>query len=96
MLGTLELVRTSDWATVAASLAIMSEVEQGRLIAEPIHGPELWVDYHLIRAKDALLSVACRDFLHRLTETVERLGEAHKPNPSWRRVNQHSRLLVRA
>lgn len=82
MLGALELVRTSDWATVAASLAVMGEVKKGRLIAEPIYGPELWLDYHLIRTKDALLSVASTDFLRRLRETLEWLGDAQNAHPA--------------
>jgi DNA-binding transcriptional LysR family regulator len=79
MLGTLELVRNSDWATVVASIAVMDEVKQGRLIAEPIYGPELWLDFYLIRTKDRLLSPACRDFLHWLKETLTRVAKAQGP-----------------
>jgi LysR family transcriptional regulator, nitrogen assimilation regulatory protein len=82
MLGTLELVRTSDWATVVAGLAVMDEVRQGRLTAEPIYGPELWIDFYLIRTKDALLSVACRDFLHRMKETLGWLGGVQNALPT--------------
>jgi DNA-binding transcriptional LysR family regulator len=78
MLGTLELVRTSDWATVVASIAVMDEVKQGRLVAEPIYGPELWLDFYLIRTKDMLLSVACREFLEWLKETLGRVAEVQK------------------
>jgi DNA-binding transcriptional LysR family regulator len=77
MLGTLELVRTSDWATVVANLAVMDEAKQGRLLVEPIHGPELWIDFYLIRTKDALLSVACRDFLNCMRQTLNGLENAH-------------------
>jgi LysR family nitrogen assimilation transcriptional regulator len=79
MLGTLELVRNSDWATVVASIAVMDEVKQGRLVAEPIYGPELWLDFYLIRTKDRLLSPACRDFLHWLKETLTRVAKAQGP-----------------
>jgi LysR family nitrogen assimilation transcriptional regulator len=79
MLGTLELVRNSDWATVVASIAVMDEVKQGRLIAEPIYGPELWLDFYLIRTKDLPLSRACRDFLHYLKETLARVVETRGP-----------------
>ncbi len=71
MLGTLELVRRSDWATVVASTAVMDEVKQGRLVAEQIYGPELWLDFYLIKNKNVVLSVACREFLHQLQETVK-------------------------
>ena len=79
MLGTLELVRNSDWATVVASIAVMDEVKQGRLVAEPIYGPELWLDFYLIRTKDRLPSPACRDFLHWLKETLTRVAKAQGP-----------------
>jgi hypothetical protein len=39
MLGTLELVRNFDWATVVASIAVTDEVKQGGLVDEPIYGP---------------------------------------------------------
>lgn len=79
MLGTLELVRNSDWATVVASIAVANEVKQGRLVAEPIYGPELWLDFYLIRTKDGLLSRACQDFLHCLRETLVRVAKANGP-----------------
>jgi LysR family nitrogen assimilation transcriptional regulator len=75
MLGTLELVRNSDWATVVASTAVRDEVKQGRLLAEPLQEPELWLDFYLVRTKDALLSVACREFLDRLMETLVRVAD---------------------
>jgi DNA-binding transcriptional LysR family regulator len=79
MLGTLELVRNSDWATVVASIAVADEVKQGRLVAEPIYGPELWLDFYLIHTKDVLLSSACRDFLHCLRETLVRVAKTQGP-----------------
>lgn len=79
MLGTLELVRNSDWATVVASIAVADEVKQGRLVAEPIYGPELWLDFYLIRTKDELLSGACQDFLHWLRETLVRVAKTNGP-----------------
>ena len=80
MLGTLELVRNSDWATVVASIAVADEVKQGRLVAEPIYGPELWLDFYLIRTKDELLSSTCQDFLHWLRETLVRVAKTNGPN----------------
>ncbi len=74
MLGTLELVRTSDWATVVGSLAVMGEVKQRRLVAEPLYGPELWLDFYLIHTKGVPLSTACWDFLNRLKEAIGFVG----------------------
>ena len=75
MLGTLELVRNSDWATVVANIAVMDDVRQGRLVAEPIYEPELWLDFYLIHTKDALLSSVCQDFLGWLKATLARVGK---------------------
>jgi DNA-binding transcriptional LysR family regulator len=75
MLGTIELVRNSDWATVVASIAVMDEVKQGRLVAEPIYDPELWLDFYLIRTKDLLLSRACQDFFIWLKKTLARVAK---------------------
>jgi DNA-binding transcriptional LysR family regulator len=75
MLGTLELVRNSDWATVVANIAVVDEVRQGRLVAEPIYEPELWLDFYLIHTKDALLSSVCQDFLGWLKATLARVGK---------------------
>ncbi len=75
MLGTLELVRNSDWATVVASIAVMHEAKQGTLAAEPIYGPELWLDFYLIHTKDVLLSKACREFLKWLTGALGQVAE---------------------
>jgi len=47
MLGTLELVCNSDWATIVASIGVMAEVNKGKLVAQPIYGPELWLDFFL-------------------------------------------------
>jgi DNA-binding transcriptional LysR family regulator len=65
---------------VVASIAVMDEVKQGRLVAEPIYGPELWLDFYLIRTKDRLLSPACGDFLYWLKETLTRVAKAQGPS----------------
>lgn len=82
MLGTLELVRTSDWATVVANLAVMDEAKQGQLLVEPIAEPALWIDFYLVRTKDALLSVACRDFLSCLRQTLSSLDNTPSAVPA--------------
>jgi len=72
------MVRNSDWSTVVGSTAVMQDVKQGRLVAEPIYGPELWLDFYLIRTKDALPSVACQDFLDRLKATLDQVVQTHR------------------
>jgi LysR family nitrogen assimilation transcriptional regulator len=80
MLGTLELVQKSDWATIVSRTAVIDAVKQGRLIAEEIYGPELWLDFYLIRNRNTVFSVACLEFLHRLQEMVRSVVEVQKPS----------------
>ena len=39
MLGTLEMVRNSDWATIVPSIAVANEVKRGKLVAETNYRP---------------------------------------------------------
>ncbi len=73
MLGTLELVRNSSWATIAAKIVVVDEVREGRLDARPIAHPELWLDLFLVQTKGSSLPAPTRDFLARLKETLEGL-----------------------
>jgi LysR family nitrogen assimilation transcriptional regulator len=70
MLGTLDLVRNSNWSTVLLNVAVRDEVERGTLTAEPITDPELWLDFYIIKRKATLLSAACTEFLSRLKATL--------------------------
>ena len=79
MLGTFELVRNSDWATVVAGVAVLDEVKQGRLVAEALCEPELWLDFYLVRTKDMVLSVACQEFLDLLKQKLEQLASSWNP-----------------
>lgn len=78
LVGTLELVRKSDWSTIVARTAVIDEVKQGRLVAEQIYGPELWLDFYLIKNRNTVLSVAYREFLHELKNTVKDLAGIQK------------------
>jgi DNA-binding transcriptional LysR family regulator len=80
MLGTFEVVRNSDWATVVAGVAVMDEVKQGRLVAEALDEPELWLDFYLVRTKDMVLSVACQEFLDLLKQQLGELARGWDPN----------------
>jgi DNA-binding transcriptional LysR family regulator len=73
MLGTLELVRNTDWATIAAKIVVDEEVREGKLDAQPIANPELWLELFLVQVKSVCLPAACRDFLDRLKKTQERI-----------------------
>lgn len=73
MLGTLELVRNTDWATIAAKIVVDEEVREGKLEAQPIGNPELWLELFLVQVKSVCLPAACRDFLDRLKKTLEQI-----------------------
>ena len=79
MLSTFEMIRTSDWGTVVASVAVMDEVKQGGLVAEVLCDPELWLDFYLVQTKDMVLSVACQDFLHVLKDKLQHLAGSWGP-----------------
>jgi LysR family nitrogen assimilation transcriptional regulator len=92
MMSTFDLVRNSDWSTVVAGVAVMEEVRQGRLVADPLCDPELWIDFYLVRTKDMVLSVACQEFLDLLKQKLKQISgggvlvaqkaESHLPSRS--------------
>jgi DNA-binding transcriptional LysR family regulator len=73
MLGTLEMIRKSDWTTIAANIVVIEDVMEGRLEAYPITQPELWLDLFVVQTKNTLLSSVCREFLNILRNTLSRL-----------------------
>ncbi|HVB98328.1 MAG TPA: LysR family transcriptional regulator [Candidatus Dormibacteraeota bacterium] len=74
LLATFEVVQNSDWATVVPKMAVMDEVRKGKLVAEPITEPQLWLDYNVVRTKDTILPTACRQFLDLLRGKLEQLS----------------------
>jgi LysR family nitrogen assimilation transcriptional regulator len=78
MLGTLELVRNSDWATIVPRVAVINEVRQGKLAAQPIANPELWIDFFLVQTNNSLLSLPCRDFLSKVRQTLEQVANTNQ------------------
>lgn len=79
VLGKLDLVRHTDWATILPSIAVADEAKQQTLYADPICEPDLWLEYFLIYPTHAVLSTACRDFLRQLKETLEHNRPAPAP-----------------
>lgn len=73
--ATLELVRSSDWATVLPTVAVADDVHHGRLAAEPIAAPELWLDYFLVQTKELPLSVASRRFLDLMAKELRVIAD---------------------
>ena len=75
MLGTLEMVRNSEWATIVPSIAVANEVKRGKLVAERIADPILWIDFFQVRTRNSLVSLACQDFLSRLREALKQVSQ---------------------
>lgn len=75
MLGTLEMVRNSDWATIVPRIAVANEVKRGKLVAERIADPVLWIDFFQVHTRNSLVSLACQDFLSRLRETLKQVSQ---------------------
>ncbi len=74
LLATFEVVQNSDWTAVVPKIAVMDEIRKGRLVAEALTEPQLWLDYSLVRTKDTILPTACRQFLDLLKGKLEQLS----------------------
>jgi LysR family transcriptional regulator, nitrogen assimilation regulatory protein len=74
LIGTLDLVRNSDWAAILPVVAVIDEVREGRLSAAPISDPDLRLDFLLVQTKDQPLSVASRHFLQLLKKALTQIS----------------------
>jgi LysR family transcriptional regulator, nitrogen assimilation regulatory protein len=74
LIGTLDLVRNSDWTAILPVVAVIDEVREGRLSAAPISDPELRLDFLLVQTKDQPLSVASRHFLQSLKKALSEIS----------------------
>jgi LysR family transcriptional regulator, nitrogen assimilation regulatory protein len=74
--ATLELVHASDWATVLPMVAVAGDIREGRLRAEAVGAPELWLEYFLVQTKDVPISVASRRFLDLLDAELRTVAGA--------------------
>jgi DNA-binding transcriptional LysR family regulator len=70
----LELVRTSNWATIVPAFAVANDVKAGRLRACRIPGVDVFLEYFLVQRKGAPMRVACKDFLQLLNRNLERIS----------------------
>jgi DNA-binding transcriptional LysR family regulator len=70
----LELVRTSEWATIVPAFAIANDIRAGRLQARQIPGAEIFLEYFLVQRKGVPLRAQCRDFLALLIKTLEQIS----------------------
>jgi LysR family transcriptional regulator, nitrogen assimilation regulatory protein len=74
----LELVRSSDWATILPAFAVARDVKEGRLAAERIPGVDVSLDYFLVQRKGVPISPACNDFLQIMKDELLRISGQEK------------------
>lgn len=75
MMGTLDHVATSDWATILPGVMMSSDVARGRFKVNPIAGPRLDLDLVSIEASRRTLSPAAGAFFKILAAETRRVNE---------------------
>ncbi len=73
MIGTLEFVARSDWATILPSVIAVNDIGRGELTVNPIVSPELHAEYVVIQPTRRTLSTQARMFLDRFEQEVEHI-----------------------
>jgi DNA-binding transcriptional LysR family regulator len=74
MMGTLELIATSDWVSVLPATLCHADIEGGLRRVHPLADPPLTVDYVQIAAAASTLSPAAQAFATVLGEHIRRIG----------------------
>ncbi len=72
MLGTLDLVSSSDWMTILPGILCAPDADGKDRTLNPIEGPVLTVDYAMIEPSSKTLSEAARAFATILQEELDR------------------------
>jgi DNA-binding transcriptional LysR family regulator len=80
MMGTLDLVATSDWVTILPGIMMASEIDRSQFNIHPIVNPELMLELVLIRPANQQMHPIAKVFL-RLLET-----ETAKVNLRWQEL----------
>ncbi len=75
MIGTLEFVARSDWATILPSVISVNDIGRGDLVVNPIVEPELHAEFVVIQPARRTLSTQARMFLQRFEQEVEHIHE---------------------
>jgi DNA-binding transcriptional LysR family regulator len=74
----LELVRSSNWATILPAFTVAKDIKEGRLCAERIPGVDVLLEYFLVQRKGVPISTACKDFLQILKGELLRVSGQEK------------------
>jgi DNA-binding transcriptional LysR family regulator len=89
MMGTLDLVRRTDWVTVLPGLMMSAEVERRSVTVNPLAEPALSLDLALIEPARRVMSEAATAFL----EVLEQ--ETHSVNACWNDVLSEPAMRAR-
>jgi LysR family transcriptional regulator, nitrogen assimilation regulatory protein len=75
MIGTLEFVARSDWATILPSVISVNDIGRGELTVNPIVDPEMHAEFVVIQPTRRTLSTQARLFLERFEKEVAHIHE---------------------
>ncbi len=73
VLGKIDLVRNTDWATVLPRVAVVNELGRGALNVQPLVEPNLTYQHYLVHAARSTLPTACRNLLDQLRIALKQL-----------------------
>ena len=74
MIGTLEMVATSDWCSIVPATLCDLDLEGVNRTLSPIESPSLITDYVLITSASKELSPTTRIFIDKITEEIKNIS----------------------
>ena len=86
MMGTLELIATSDWVSILPATLCYPDIDQGPRHLHPIVDPPLSVDYVLVTPSARTVSPAATAFADVLSRHIRLIGA------EWERHFGHQRI----
>jgi DNA-binding transcriptional LysR family regulator len=75
MIGTLEFVARSDWATILPSVISVNDIGRGELVVNPLADPEMHAEFVVIQPTRRTLSTQARLFLQRFEQEVAHIHD---------------------
>jgi DNA-binding transcriptional LysR family regulator len=96
MMGTLDLIATSDWVAILPGMIMASEIDRPRFNIHPIVNPELTLGLVLIEPANRTLDPIASTFLRLLKAEAERVTERWQELSSARSAIPRSREVAPA
>ena len=75
MIGTLEMVATSDWCSIVPATLCDLDLEGVNRTLSPIESPSLITDYVLITSASKELSYATKIFIEKISEEIKKISQ---------------------